>query len=581
MLAAYARRVSGTSIVKVRALGADTAQRSNVRSPTEEAFATAGALTPPYDPATLCALYETSSALRPNVEAYATNIEAFGFTLEPTINLSGLDADKMIREAIMLDRLHEGELPIATPEEVSLQRIEIESTLSIERMFLRAWFSQCTDEISFVELRKRSRIDLEVSGNAYWECLRDHHGKLVAIEHVPSMSIRLMPRSTCEWIEVSRLVRISPMSLKRRTLKRRPRLFVQIINGVETTYFKEFGDQRVISSVTGRRYASLQELEERERGAPPATELIHFKVYSPASEYGVPRWVGATPAVVGTRQSEEINVLYFNDKCIPPLAVIVEGGVLADGAVQRIEETIRDKVRGRENFHSILLVESGAGSENTGGLLPTVQPKITIQPLAQFQQQDALFQTYESNNAEKVGQQFRLPRLLRGLMTDFNRATAESALQYAEQQVFQPEREVIDHTINRTLLCDLGVRLLTFRSSAPVVRDPPSLMAMIKDATQSNLVTLEEGRELLDGVFGREFAKLEQEWVKGPFSLLARPTSAAGEVARGLVEARAALDERERLGFSQQATGARDAENAEVIELGADDWKKLFRPTGS
>ena len=41
------------------------------------------------------------------------------------------------------------------------------------------------------------------------------------------------------------------------------------------------------------------------------------------------------------------------------------------------------------------------------------------------------------------------------------------------------------------------------------------------------------------------------------------------------------LDERERTGFSQQATAARDTENAEVIELGADDWKKLFRPTGS
>ena len=54
----------------------------------------------------------------------------------------------------------------------------------------------------------------------------------------------------------------------------------------------------------------------------PATELLHFALHSPRSPYGVPRWIGNLLSVLGSRQMEEVNYLYFSNKSVPPLALL-------------------------------------------------------------------------------------------------------------------------------------------------------------------------------------------------------------------------------------------------------------------
>lgn len=49
---------------------------------------------------------------------------------------------------------------------------------------------------------------------------------------------------------------------------------------------------------------------------------------------------------------------------------------------------------------------------------------------------------------------FQLPDLYVGYTTDFNRATAQSAQEVTEEQVFQPERESLAWVINHKLLAD-------------------------------------------------------------------------------------------------------------------------------
>ena len=44
----------------------------------------AGALFPPYDPEVLSSLMEHSNSLRPNVDAYKTNVDGFGFRSSPS-----------------------------------------------------------------------------------------------------------------------------------------------------------------------------------------------------------------------------------------------------------------------------------------------------------------------------------------------------------------------------------------------------------------------------------------------------------------------------------------------------------------
>jgi hypothetical protein len=145
--------------------------------------------------------------------------------------------------------------------------------------------------------------------------------------------------------------------------------------------------------------------------------------------------------------------------------------------------------------------------------------KIELRPLTNAQQNDALFGQYDERNHDKVGQSFRLPRLLRGDIRDFNRSTSDSALMFAEMQVFQPEREEFDFIINRKILSDMGIRFWRFRSNSPVTRDPAAMADIVRSLTNANILTPEEGRLLASDVFNREFKKINASWVKQPVSL--------------------------------------------------------------
>jgi hypothetical protein len=147
-----------------------------------------------------------------------------------------------------------------------------------------------------------------------------------------------------------------------------------------------------------------------------------------------------TSGSVGTSGRKRPGVtrhLYFENKSVPPLALLVSGGRLSEASVPRIERFIEENLKGKTNFHKVLILEAEAGS----GAGDNARAKIELKPLTEAQQQDALFQVYDERNIDKVGSAFRLPKLLRGESKDFNRATAESALRFAEDQVFQPERD--------------------------------------------------------------------------------------------------------------------------------------------
>ena len=485
------------------------------------AFASVGAIEPPYDPEALCLLTEHSNSLRQNVDAYATNIDGFGHRFEPAIDFDADDADDRIADSIYLERLaarDRGELPADSPlqptaEEVTERKRELVQLARIERARLESFFDFCCFDHSFVDLRRRTRQDLEVSGNAFWEVLRDGRGEIARLVYVPSYSVRLMPLDL-DPVEVEDRVRVSPVAFDAVSTRRRLRRYVQI-QGFERVYFKSFGDPRIVSRKTGGVFADAESLVDTDPGDGPATELVHFSVHSPRSPYGVPRWVGTMLAVLGSRQMEEVNYLYFENKSVPPLALLVSGGRLSEASVPRIERFIEENLKGKANFHKILILEAEGGT----GTSETTRAKIELRPLTDAQQQDALFQLYDERNIDKVGSAFRLPRLLRGESKDFNRATAESALRFAEDQVFQPERDEFDFLMNRRLLADMGIRFWRFRSQTPVTRDPERMTNMVEKLVRVGVLTPEEGRLLAGDIFNKEFRKIGDDWTKRPITL--------------------------------------------------------------
>jgi len=278
------------------------------------------------------------------------------------------------------------------------------------------------------------------------------------------------------------------------------------VQGNERVFFKSFADPRSLSRRTGR----LATGDDDEL----ATELLHFAIHSPRSPYGVPRWMGALLSVLGSRQMEEVNYLYFENKSVPPLALLVSGGRLSDASVPRIERFIEENLKGKNNFHKMLILEAEGGNASD-----QAKAKIELRPLTDAQQQDALFQIYDQRNIDKVGSAFRLPKLLRGESSDINRSTSESSLRFAEDQVFQPERDEFDFWMNRRLLADMGIRFWRFRSQTPVTRDPERMTDMVEKLVRVGVVTPEEGRVLAGDIFNREFRKLSAAWTKLPITL--------------------------------------------------------------
>lgn len=522
-------------IVKATLVGDDVTEGSNTATPEEFArdntFLNSGALVAPYDPQSLCMLLEKSNSLRQNIDAYVTNIDGFGHRLEPEINLEADDAAEQLRNAIFAERLHtagaEGEdaaaVAIPTDEEVAERTASLRDDMRREKMRLDAFFNFCCGDSSFTALRRRTRQDLELMGNGFWEILRTVGGEIAQLVYVPGFTIRLLPFSDGDIAEdVPVRVQVAPLTIVEEKRRVRFRRYVQIFEG-RTVYFKEFGDPRLMSARHGTIHESVEELLEADENDKPATEILHFLIPSPRSSYGVPRWVGALLSVLGSRQSEEVNFLYFENKSIPPLAITVSGGRMTEEAANRIGDYIENEIKGKRNFHKILVLEADSEASGNSG-----QVKIDIKPLTDAQLNDALFQKYDANNMDKVGMAFRLPRMLRGDIRDFNRSTAEAALEFAEMQVFQPEREDFDWIMNRKILDSLGAQYWKFASNGPITRDPGKLADIVGQLLRAGGMTPADARPEIEKILNRELPKIDAFWVDQPLAV-----TAAGFVPEG------------------------------------------------
>jgi PBSX family phage portal protein len=515
--------VTSETILKAYTIGDGATSNAVAEQSAATLFQNHGSIVPPYDPNTLTTVFEHSNSLRSNVDAMVTNIDGFGHHFLPIIDPENDDKVKdKVRRALFVERLIKSNGSFESVEqptdvEVDKKLEELDALMAVELFKLKRFFDfVCVDQ-SFVALRKKTRQDLEITGNAYWEVVRGRDGKLWAstFNWLASRTMRLLPQDT-RYVEVDAPTRIGPLTVSTDKVKRRFRRFIQVVD-TKNVFFKEYGDPRTYSAATGREYASLNDLEKAEKGVAAATEVIHFAIHSSRGPYGVPRWIGNLLSVLGSRQAEEVNFLYFENKSVPPMALIVSGGKVSADTVSRVSDYIKNEIRGKSNFHKILVIEAVGSSDN--GADPS-RMRVELKPLTSAQHSDGLFQKYDERNIDKVGMSFRLSRMLRGDVRDFNRATANAALEFAESQVFNPEREAFDFTIDRLILAELGVRFHSFKSNGVQVRDPREISSIMKDLASVGALVPADMRSLASElVFNRELPAIKGDWIYQPIML--------------------------------------------------------------
>lgn len=484
----------------------------------------------PYNFETLYSKFENSTYLRPNVEAYVTNIDSFGHHFLPSVDLASDTAKRRIEDSLLYGRLLDQpmgeELIEPTEEEVETQLQQLRRRARIEYMRLRAFFSYACPKSSFVALRRKLRQDLEVTGNAWFEIIRDNAGHLRRLYYVNVLGMYIAdPASYPEYYEPVKVrvnVQHTDIIWRAEDEPRTFTLFVQLHGNAASrprTYYKEFGDPRVISRDTGVIYKTVNALKKEEPSSAPATEVIHLKIFTARSEYGIHRWSGSIPSVLGSIELDNVNYEFFDNNTVPPLALLVAGGRLGAEAAKRIEKMIEERIKGRKGVNRILIIEA-RGHKAAGEPGPVPTPKLQFIPLRHVQQTDALFQNYDERNESKIAGCFRQPRILRGIDTEINRATAMIAFRLAEEQVFEPEREAFDEVMNRQLLPAMNILFWLFRSNAPIIRDPDALTDMVERLSKVGVLLPREARALLEDIFNREFTDIQEEWTNMPLPLV-------------------------------------------------------------
>lgn len=540
-------------------------------------FSTIGALDPPYDQRALLYRLEHSDALASNIGAMEVNIEGHGHRIEPVIDLRSKGARELVADAIFAKAVNEGRDPPDLDDDAIDAEVEnLRRRMRIDKARLESLLANLSEE-SFVELRRKKRVDMEAVGNGYLEALRNRKGQIARFRYAPAYLCALMPLDN-EWTMADTMERTSPVDWRRIPFEKRFRRFVQRDEVTAAfTYFKSIGDPRTLSSKTGKYYADEVALRRAEGpSARPATEMIHFRIHWPKSPYGVPRWVSGIPQIEGKRAAAETNYYLFDRKGVPPVWVSVAGGKLADGAIEMIEQYVNQNIVGRKNWSSMLLIE--AESDGKSG----TAPRIEIHKLRSEINDDGLFLDYDERCGITVGSLFRIPRILRGDTADFNRATAEAALQMAEDLTFSPERDEFDRWMNEWFLPEVGIYTYRFRSLTPITRTPDRLADQIKKVSEAGGIVPRDVRALAEDVFNVPLPPFPADaaWPDQPvpFTLAGIQTGRGEQIeaqADELVGLEEKLSQRAERRAAARTEAARGARGELTIELTPEAMDRL------
>ena len=369
---------------------------------------------PPYSFQNLYLIHEESDVLQACVEAMQKNVDGFGYQM-----------------VFLGDDMTEKDNPQS------------------KQQFVRSlnFFDRVNEIESLSTIRQNMRQDLEVLGNGAFEVVRNRLGQVQMMYHIPFKYLRM----SMAWGQPVTKIYHIPRDGKIIALpvKRFFRRFAQVRqDGRRLRWFKEFGDPRILDTLTGQYWR---------KGDPPvrypASEVFHFKLPFGGLAYGMPRWVGAILQIMGRRLAEFVNYDLFENQGIPPLAVLVSGGVLTDESVETLKEMLQG-MRGITHFNRVVLLEAlveGTGLEDRG------VAKLELKELSSYRKEDQMFTKYLDTTEKGARHRFRLPPLYVGAAETFTHATAKAAQTVAEEQVFVPERVLFDEKMNNQLLPEFGI----------------------------------------------------------------------------------------------------------------------------
>jgi PBSX family phage portal protein len=500
-----ARRKAETNGVSLNVVSIDGGKRKRAdisRQVEDESLftidATASKLTiipTPFDMAGISRIFDESSCLPQAADAMVANLAGYGFRAMPT------------QEGVEID--------------------------PIELQVLHDFVEWSNTEESLTAVHRKYIHDYEKFGFGYYEVIRNRAGKVSLVRQAKATRIRITKQDEIPQ-DIELQIRRGGKFITVRE-KRRFRRYVQLVRNHKGTsktprvYFKEFGDPRPMNWRTGRFQG--EDGQKRIRQGDLATEIIHGRQYS-EDAYGQPRWIGQLPGILGTREAELVNLRYFEDNTVPPLALMVSGGRLTRNSFDDLRRLLTESGVGKDRQNQIMLIEA---VPETSGLDDKGSVKLEMEKLTSERQSDGLFKEYTDGTCASVGSSFRLPNTILGRSQDATFATANVSAWIAEAQVFIPERRKHDEVLNKKLInhpSGLGLQTVKLQSVGPTISNPQDIVKALTAGNQMGALT---PRKAVDGLneamdigiiqYPEPEAEGWEEWMDEPLALSLRKTS--------------------------------------------------------
>lgn len=360
----------------------------------------------------------------------------------------------------------------------------------------------------------------EMYGIAYLEVVRNVAGEVCQIEFIKDTPSIYKTRPLEPYQEVQFVYNGRVETRPKKFMKYRQQ------SGGKTVYFKEFGDKRIMDKRTGA-YVDTLEVEYQ------ANEILEFAIGT--EPYGEVRWLGQVLSVDGMRKAEQLNNNYFENGRHTPLMIILRGGTLTDDSFTKLQEYMNE-IKGANGQHAFIILEAES-SDNTLEFETQKQPDIEVKDIAGILQQDELFQAYLDNGRKKVQSAFLLPDLYTGYTTDFNRATAQTAMEVTEKQVFQPERISLAWTINNKLLSEFGFKYVEAYFLEPDISNPDDLVKILNSCREAGGLTPNKAKQIIFEALGEVSEDYKGEWGDVPLAVSKGSADALSSLLGGVAMA--------------------------------------------
>ena len=344
-------------------------------------------------------------------------------------------------------------------------------------------------------------------GIAFVEVLRNMAGEVVELNNIRRPATIHMTNPLDPYVPVTYFYKGEEIVRYKRF-----KMYRQEVNG-NTIYFKEFGDPRIMDLRSGEYLKKGESLDLEYQ----ANEILAFPLGD--KPYGEVRWIGQVMSMAGARKAESLNANYFDNGRHTPMMIMIEGGTLSDESFAKLKEYM-EGIKGENGQHAFMVLETETKSTvHVAGMEDEHAPKITVKDLSPMLQKDELFQSYIDNARRKVQSAFQLPDLYVGYTTDFNRATAQTAVETTEKQVFIPIRQELAWIINRVLLADYRLNYVEVGFRAPDVTNPEDQAKILTIVERAGGMTPNEAHRLMGTIAGETAEDFNGEWAETPLAI--------------------------------------------------------------